>query len=566
MDTYEQVFGKYAHNLSSAIEQITSANEYSYKRRQTETFERYVKFISENYRQVTEKQFPHICSHFRSHVYTERNGNSVVTANSDYNAWARLMRFLIQQGFLPAITIPKGLRANHPLLNDGSKISCLGSMNPRQWKTELESEDMPELQAMDDDQYLDLFMDEQLWNRNHIVKIAREYIISAAQRFKNGQEYIAEYKASLFNDLDLLHPTLKAKNSGQRLSLFSGSLPENEGLQNLVGYLYYHQNGFVTRDFAGANNHLYRFCNHTSLREHFGLSSDLAAACAIVIVNETGINAESLYRLVYDPKVRTITLHDSLNGYYFNYDKPRAGGALNRLIKRDPDEINTEYCFDLIEEMTAHFREIAPNEIKSKLFIYDGTKKQGTVEALSPTGFKSGFKRLVSTSENLDFVASQPSIAKLRVTGGLLAWHQSGGDPRAAARFLGNSTSVSIKNYIPKELQEFFYRKQIRSFQNLLISIATDAQPYQKIALGMKSAKALNRYLTNHVHDSELYKRIQNEQAQSEEDEPEITFVLSENNIAFLDAAKKSYENATNSTILTQLKKWADFAKIVFMY
>lgn len=569
MATYEQVFGKYAKNLSSRIEQITRMSEYSYKRRQTEMFERFVEFVSENYGQITKNLFSHICAHFRSHIYTERHGNSIVTANSDYNAWARLMRFLVQQGCLPPITIPKGLKANHQLLKDSSKISCLGSMNPKLWKDEIESKDMTEVQGMSDEKYLDLFMESQLWHRNHIVRIAREYIISAAQRFKNGQEYIADYNASLFSCPDLLHPTLKAEGSGQRLSLFSGSLPENEGLKNLVAYLYHHHNGFVVRDFSGANNHLYRFCKHTSLREHFGLSSDLAAACAIVIVNETGINAESLYRLVYNPKIRTISLHDTVDGYYFNYEKPRAGGAINRLIKRDPDEINTEYCFQLIETMTAHFREIAPKEINSKLFIHDGSKKQGSVEALSASGFKLGFKRLVSTSESLDFVAAEPNLAKLRVTGGLLAWYQSGGDPRTAARFLGNSTAVSIKNYIPKELQEFFYRKQIRSFQNLLVSVATDAQPYQKIALGMKSVKALNEYLASHVHHSELYKRIQNEREKCEEeqvDEPEITFVLSENNIAFLVAAKMSYENATDSTILTQLKKWADFAKVVFMY
>tara|TARA_R110001592_G_scaffold249128_1_gene511590 strand:- start:23395 stop:25191 length:1797 start_codon:yes stop_codon:yes gene_type:complete len=569
MSIYEKAFGKYSKNLDIGIELIVKNNEYSYKHRQKKMFDEFAKFVIHNYKQITESQFPHICAHFRSHVYTERNGNSVITANSNYTCWARLMRFLIQLGYMPQITIPKGLKANHPLLKDSLKISCLGSMNPKLWKEELESKDFTELQAMNDEQYLNFFMEAQLWHRNHIVRIAREYILEASQRFADGRKYIADYKAELFNCSDLLHPYLLAPGSGQQLSLFSGSLPNNEGLKNLVGYLYHHHDGFVVRNFTGANNHLSRFCNHISLREHFGLSSLLSSACAIVIVNETGINAESLYRLKYNSETRTLTEHDTLDGYYFNYDKPRAGGPINRLIKRDPDKINTEYCFKLIGEMTAHFRNLAPKAIQSQLFIHDGASEQGRVEALSTTGFKTSFRSLISRSDNLELIASDPNLAKLRVTGGLLAWYKSGGDPRAAAKFLGNTTAVAIKNYIPKELQDFFYRKQIRSFQNLLISVATDKKSYQKEALGIKTVEALDRYLTNHVSDSELYKRVQKEKEEEEaieSNEPEITFVLSENNIAFLDAAKKSYENATSATTLKQLKKWADFAIIVFMY
>ena len=195
--------------------------------------------------------------------------------------------------------------------------------------------------------------------------------------------------------------------------------------------------------------------------------------------------------------------------------------------------------------------------------------RQGTIEVMSNTAFKSGFSRLVSRSNNPDLILSRPNLSKLRVTGGILAWYQSGGDPRAASRYLGNSIQVAIRNYIPKELQEFFYRKQIRQFQHLLIAVATDEKPYQQSALNITTLEELDTYLSKNVVDSELYKRAKDALHESEETKSvklKFTFIISEINIAFLHAAQENHKTNTQSKDTPLLKKWADIATVIFQY
>ncbi|WP_370978962.1 hypothetical protein [Agaribacterium sp. ZY112] len=566
---YELAFGDLGKNIENGLEILTEKYEYSAKKRKINTFNTFTGFVESLYGTLTHDNIEPICAHFRSYVYSERGNNTVITAHSDYLAWAALMRDLIQVGYLPASSIPQGLPSNHKLLKDSSIISCLGTMNPKKWRQEMHSKDLPSLQAMDDNEYLEAFMDSQLIYRNQLLNQARNYISAAANRFADGRRYIQDTDPSMFESTELLHTELKANGSGQYLSLFSGYLPNQEGLRNLVGFLYYKRNGFVQRDFVGANNHLYRFGGRIVLQEHLGLSTDLAAACAIVIVNETGINPESLYRLEFNPNTKTITPHDSLEAYFLNYDKPRAGGPINRLIKRDTTTINAEYCLRLIEKMTAPLRKKAPNKVARHLFIHDGVRTEGKIEIMSHTAFKSGFRRLVSRSNSPDLILSEPNLSKLRVTGGILAWYQSGGDPRAASRFLGNSTQVSIKNYIPKELQEFFYRKKIRQFQHLLIAVATDQKPYQQSAMNITSVEKLNEYLSTNIVDSDLYKRAKatiRETDKIEKDNTEFTFIISENNIAFLHAAQENHKINTELTHTPILKEWADIATLIFQF
>lgn len=566
---YKLAFGEMGSELRNGIENLTDKYKYSTKHRKIRMFHIFTEFIEQCYGTLTNENIERICSHFRLHVYTERGKNSISTAHSNYSSWARLMQDLIQAGYLPFCTIPKGFQSSHELLKDSTFISCLGTMNPKQWKKEMHSRDLPNLQEMDDAEYLSTFMDSQLIYRNQLLSQARSYIKDAATRFTQGQKYIKQTDPILFEAPNLLHPDLKGKGTGQHLSLFSAYLPNQEGLKNLVAFLHYRRNRLIHRDFCGANNHLYRFGGRVFLQEHLGLSSDLAAACAIVIVAETGINPESLYRLKFNPKTKTIIPHDTLDAYILNYDKPRAGGPISRLIKRASSEVNTEYCFDLIETMTSHLRDNASDKVAKNLFIHDGVQKIGQIESITSTAFKQAFQRLVIRSNNSDLINSKPNLSKLRVTGGLLAWHQSGGDPRAAARFLGNSPQVAIKNYIPRELQEFFYRKQIRQFQHLLIAVSTDRKPYQQEALNIKNVVDLNHYLTTHVENSTLYRRARSailEKDELEGAETNLTFIISENNIAFLHASQQHYEKCTDASQVYILKKWAEIATLIFQF
>lgn len=399
------------------------------------------------------------------------------------------------------------------------------------------------------------------------------HISIAVENFLAGRKYIQNTDPSIFDTENLFHPTFTAHGSGQALSLFSTFLPNNDGLKNLVAFLHYKKEGLIRADFPGSNNHLYRFEGRTRLQEHLGLTSTLASACAIVIVAETGINVESLYRLELNPSEDIIEDQEGFNGYLLKYNKPRAGGKKHKLVKRETSKINAEYCFDIIKDLTENYRKQASPSVAKRLFIHDGVYSLGSIESISATAFKSGFKRIASQSQDIEFVASEPNLAKLRVSCGIIAWHQSGGDPRTAANFLGNSPRVALRNYIPKELQEFLYRKQIRQFQHLLIAIATDQRPYQQAVLGIKSIVDLDQYLEEHVTNSDLYKRAAKTEthhidAINDNHSDKTTFVLSETNIAFLHSVNTKHKESSSYTTTPNplLAKWATIATKIFGY
>lgn len=565
------MFGPAAAQIEHGIDLVLSKGAYSTKARALRSFRRFQGLAKREYGFVSPSNIQHIIEHFRNHVYTHRGNTVTVTADSDYRAFRGLVLDLIQIQFFPACIPPRPLNSNSPLLNETRTLKCLGTMDPHAWKADNQELSRTSLSALNDQEYLDQFFDHQQANRDEFLTLARDYIDKAYQRFMRGREFIAQVDPALFEDPCLLHPHAREPSKGLPYSLFSAELPENEGLRNLVAFLYYKRDGLIVRDFPGANNHLYRFGGRTALSEHLGLSSDLAAACAVVIVDETGINSESLYRLEFDPAHRTITPHDELDGYYFSYSKPRAGGPKNRLIRRGSERINAEFCFDLISCMTEMYREISAPDTRNQLFIHDGCSLAGEVQAMSATAFKNGIRRLTARSACSTFIEGLPNLTKLRVSRGLLEWHNSGGNPRAAARYLGNTVNVTINNYIPQELQEFFYRKQIRQFQHLLIAVSTDETPYQQRALDIKTSTELANYLESQVKESPLRARARASKvteisADSPESESTTTFVLSIQNVAFLDAAKKNYMNGKSSLQNHCLKKWARFCGIVFSF
>ncbi|EAQ97017.1 hypothetical protein [Congregibacter litoralis] len=566
----KEVFGELAAHIEHGINRVLEKYQDSTRSRKLRIFRRFQELAESDYGFVSEENVQQILGHFRDRVYTHRGNTVTITADSDYRAFRRLIADLVQIQCFPKCRAPQPLNSSSPLLDETRILNCLGTMDPCKWRSDNQKASRTTLYAVSDQDYLNQFFEHQHAVRDEFLRLARHYIAEAANRFALGREFLRETDQSIFDDPMLLSQNGIPGHRGQRCSLFSKDLPDNEGLRNLVAFLHFKRNGLLTRDFAGANNHLYKFGGRTELSEYLGLSSDLAAACAVIVIDETGINPQSFYRMEYDPGHRTITPHDTLDGYYFSYVKLRAGGPKNRLIPRSDHKINAEYCFSLIASMTEAHREIASPDTGTRLLIHDGCHTEGEIHAISDTALKNGVRRLVARSKSESFIESGPNLKKLRVSRGLLEWYNSGGNPRAAARYLGNSVNVTITNYIPKELQEFIYRKQIRQFQHLLIAVSTDEQPYQMRALNISSSRELANYLESQVEESALYSRLKASKVDQIKGRPSsevaITFVLSAQNIAFLDAAKKNYMDGTASMETKCLQKWAQFCGMVFSY
>ncbi|WP_194580704.1 hypothetical protein, partial [Vibrio anguillarum] len=122
---------------------------------------------------------------------------------------------------------------------------------------------------------------------------------------------------------------------------------------------------------------------------------------------------------------------------------------------------------------------------------------------MSDMAFKNGFVRLLVEAKKIlkntpnwcegvtpecidEVLMAAPTARKLRATEGVIRWYESGGTPAVAAKYLGNSEAVSIRNYLPQELQLAVYNQRVRRFQHVLISSATDGQKYQIKALNLK--------------------------------------------------------------------------------
>lgn len=568
MHNLEAVFPLHHHKVRAAVNNHVKSSAYSYKRRTLRGFLRFISFASTEYGQLNEENLNLALASFRNHCYTSRGGSSVITADSDYRAFANLMKKLSGKE-LPHILIPKSLPANIELLRVWDKQSCLGYMNPRFWKEEYETLDHPIQTAIPSEHYLDLFIKHQRSYMDSMKVLARDYIEQAHARYQKGKEYIANTSSMRFSNSPLYEEKISVQN-GQRYSLFSDQLPDDRGIRNLVGYLHHQHQGLITRTFPGANNHLYRFGGRTFLSEHLGLSADLAAACAVIIVSETGINPESLYDITLTGdknKVSSIISRcDQGKGFELVYTKKRAGGTKKKLVISDKSHtINAEYCFELLVEVTQEHRK---HSGLRQLFIHDSQHKVRTITPVSKTAFKGALKRLVSRSNDTDLIMSFPTLAKLRVSGGILAWYDNGGDPRAASRYLGNTPSVALRHYLPREVQEIVYSQQIRAFQNILIAVTTKEKEYQQAALSIRDKTHFIKFLNTTVQNSSIHRLLETAKRSvpTASSSSKITFVLSETNIAMLYNAKSLFERSMQQSSKEELEEWHNFAVLIFKF
>lgn len=580
MPKFQLVFGEYNENVIEMFALLTKQYSSSYRYRLTKVFTQFSLFIQEFYEEITTTNFVHAFVHFRELSLREQN-KSVLSINDDMRALRNILQSLINMHSLPMVHLPPNLNIDTETFKSNEHNPVLGSLNPKKWRDDLADKPLPLLMNVQDSEYLGVFMEHIRDHRNLLLKIARDYVSKSYQRYLSGQRYIDTVDPAIFETPDNLSQTWLS-TKGQRLSLFSEHLSGDQGLGNLVAFLKWKFNGLLSRKFSGGNNHLYRFHGRTYLSEHLGISSDLAAACAIIITIEAGVNPESLYRMKIKHTGNNIVFYipaeDGCKSFYLSYAKPRGKRVIHqKRVIPVIGSINTKFCLNFVLEATQHHRTLIDESKANYLFIHDSTIRDGEVCPISSTAFKAAFHRILlkalceemKNDESLltegltSLTESQPNLAKLRRTEGVLRWFDSGGDPRAAARYLGNTTQVAIRNYLPKELQIMLYTKHIRAFQHILITVATDNTTYQHVALGLHSVDELNEYLEQLSREDLSWSILKKSQSDIKLD-PQVTYtvVLSESNIALLYAAYKSYKQQRSQGIdsSTKLEFWASIA------
>ncbi|MEZ8535019.1 hypothetical protein AB9R81_18115 [Vibrio cyclitrophicus] len=511
---------KYANKMNNSIRKLLAGKTYAYNKRRVRILNRFFEFCFNERLIIHRGSDLSFCfSLFQEAYFNGASGSQPITLNSDIRAlWGSLtklcQRTIDGLPYTPSIIKPRV--ASQELYSSTANASSrlLGGFALSQTQS---NQSLTLALETDVDTFISNLIDTMRKHRDIIYKVSKRYLYDAQKRFDFAKQISNEIPKEKFCDNpELLHPEQRAKGSGQYLSLFSEYLSNGEcGYSNLIAYIAHYQSGLVNRNFIGGNNHLYRFTNtQYELREHFGLSTLSAVAASNIIIIESGINVDSLRQLALSAQGSMNTFFEPSNhGFRISYHKPRAGAHIKRCIQHIADDPYIEVAFNYIVDTTEEQRKMMNCYDSSRLFIFHTATSTGKVIPMSSLPFRQGFKRLLKEARELlindpnwclditpecidEVLLAQPNAKKLRATEGVIRWFDSGGNPAVAAKYLGNSESVSIRNYLPKELQLAVYSQRVRQFQNVLIASATNGEDYQMQALDLKDEAELIDYLT----------------------------------------------------------------------
>lgn len=97
------------------------------------------------------------------------------------------------------------------------------------------------------------------------------------------------------------------------------------------------------------------------------------------------------------------------------------------------------------------------------------------------------------------FTPGSLSFRKLRDTEAVLEWFRTG-SIKAVTRKLGNSEKVVLESYLPGTLLAIWNTRQIRRFQNLLLTAATIGEDYSLEVTDFNSLSELNSFIADMLH------------------------------------------------------------------
>lgn len=560
---------KYALKMHSSISKIIAGKSTSYASRVKRILNQFFYFCYAHKLFIEKGTDVSQCfSAWEEDFFSEANEKQPATLVSDSRALHSSLSKLCKRavGGLPEInSIIPPRRINQCVFSniDRSKAKVLGGFD---LTTYYKGHSLTLTLETDVDAFIHNLINTMRKHRDVIYKISKQYLEDAMGRYVFAQEAAKKVSISTFSkNPKLLHPTQRGGGTGQRLSLFATQLRDGEcGYTNLIAYIAHCHNGLINRDFIGGNNHLYRFTNNQyELREHFGLSSLSAVAASNIIIVESGINTEVIRQLALSSQGSTNKFFEPLpNGFRVSYHKPRSSSFLKRNLKHASIDPYIEKAFNYITEVTHHHRSMLSDTTALRLFIHNTAKNTGKITPISNLPFKRGFRTLLKQAKIYlknnpewckgitpacidEVLLYHPNSKKLRSTEGVIRWFDSGGNPAAAAKYLGNSEAVSIRNYLPKELQLAVYNQRIRRFQNVLIASATNGEDYQIKALDLKNESELNKYLSRLNNRVPHWKTVINtisgtlKSSQNSTDNIKITLDICPENIAVMKACNE---------------------------
>lgn len=476
--------------------------------------------------------------------------------NTAYGIFQNLknsFRVLIEHNLLPNETelpgnmkrgvVTQRIRANNPII---SKVDIYTSL-PRH----------PQKNSHD---FLDNLKKDVTHNLSVLVSTAQKVVHREYEKFLRKDKIIDFSESREF--LSHPHHLLKDNPDGKRRN---GVSPFNP-----IRPLYF-ENTIAALDF-----YFDRLLKNTPLpkipylkkkREHLsylGLTSRTASAMQIIITEELGINPYSLYRVKTSSDNRgkeyiqvtnegTVRLR-ALKPRARKTQTKEANGSMDELKKLAPHEIDAAACLRMALEMTDKIRKnLSRNELWLCL-----TKDGSTLP--TPEAFQYQFNNLCSEARLSHPYLPDATLKKIRTSKAILIYISSRGDSLQTAFYLGNSVKTTLDRYIPPQLTELIYRVKIRSFQSMLLILASGADNEKSIAkvLGIASER-LERMAEDLFNNPDMGGVLFDSISKREEGieaENKLYFKVSEKNIIIaLKYAKKGKDDELKERCQTAITK-----------
>jgi hypothetical protein len=450
------------------------------------------------------------------------------TAYNHFQNVANAFRVLIEHQLLPnSIELPGNfrrctgtakIRSNNPVISD---FDIFDNEKKRVYiKTE---------------RFLSDYKEDLEENLSLITSKAKIIVHEGYRKYRSKEEIItkSEIKEFIYHPKLLLTNKITGGKRRKELNPFYKTYPLNfENRLATIDHFFY----------SVAKNETLPDVSHLSanneLLEFLGLTSLVASAMQIVIVEELGINPYSLYsaKVVSDGHGHEfIQINDKgsvrLKTLKLRARKVRENQAYGNnkdLLKINAQEIDAAACLKMALEMTARTRSITN---RNELWIC--LSHIGATVPI-PGVFQKNFKKIVKSILSPKAVLSTATLKKIRVSKALLIYLESNGDTLKASRYLGNKVKTALTYYIPSYLTELVYRIRIRSFQNILLYMAVAHDDSPAISLNMSDEEFKSSVLeafSNPYMGGELFsKLVSGESMQNNADKK--YFCLSEKNIS----------------------------------
>jgi len=402
-------------------------------------------------------------------------------------------------------------------------------------------------------------------NLKLLLKEARKIVYEGYRKFKDRDLIISNSEKSEF----LKHPELRVlrtvtskdhrawKKECNPFSSGSASIPTRAS--NLVAYFDHFYDCFIN----GAGKHNLEGIRHTKeVQQYLGLTTSVASAMQIIIVEELGINPYSLYR---------VKIYSDGHGHEFiqvtdegsvrlRALKPRARHAKTRKaegslvdLKDIPEQnIDAATCLKMALEMTSRAREITNQK---ELWLC--SSKDGVTYPTSET-FQNAFKTIRAKAAKNSELLNNATLKKVRSSKGIWIYLDSNGDSLKTANYFGNTVKTTLARYVPDYLAELVYRVKIRNFQHILLfmAVAYDESPAYSLGLTIEEfSDQVAKAFDNPDMGGSLYESLKSQETEHNTSEIKYFCVSLKNIMLALKYAKDGEDQSLKDDCRAAISK-----------